>query len=110
MHSHYHHDGYIDSTAYYDIFFNTLPTGIQSRSQKLSYIDSADITIHFQSPSGIVITRVYCIKLYITETATCFFGTNSTVGNQENGSNQTYFGFFYISGIKVNFSSHLPEC
>ena len=58
-HSRYYDDRYIDSTAYYDTFFHTLP--IQSSSKKLSYIDSPDITIQFQSPSHIVITRVYCI-------------------------------------------------
>ena len=57
VHSCYYNEGYIDSTAHYDTFFNTLP--IQASSPNLSYIDSPDITIHFQSPSHIVITRVH---------------------------------------------------
>ena len=63
VHSRYYDDGYIDSTSYYDTFFNTVP--IQSRCQKLSYIDSPVISIHFQSPLHIVISRVYCIWIVL---------------------------------------------
>ena len=56
VHSHSYDDGNIDSTAYYDTYFNT--PSIQASNQKLSFIDSSDITIIFHSPSHIVITRV----------------------------------------------------
>ena len=56
VHSRYYDDGYIR----YDTSFNTLP--IYASSEKLSYIDSPAITIPLQSPSHIVITRVYYIN------------------------------------------------
>ena len=62
--------GYIDSTAYYDTFSNTLP--IQSSSQILSYIESPDIMIHFHNRSHIVITRVSCI-MHAAENDVIFF-------------------------------------